>query len=97
MDRFENLGFALRWLRNRQGRSQREVAAAAEITKAMLSSYETGKALPTLPTLSKILVALGADLPELHAALVVHRVPAVHRDPPAAPSAADSNLIPRTG
>jgi transcriptional regulator with XRE-family HTH domain len=73
MDCFENLGFALRWLRNRQGRSQIEVAAAAEITKAMLSSYETGKALPTLPTLSKILVALGADLPELHAALLVHR------------------------
>jgi transcriptional regulator with XRE-family HTH domain len=71
MDRFENLGFALRWLR--QGRSQMEVATAAEITKAMLSSYETGKALPTLPTLSRILDALGADLPELHAALLVHR------------------------
>lgn len=73
MDIFTNLGHALRWLRNRQGRRQMDVAEAAGITKAMLSAYETGKQLPTIPTLDKILVALGADLSELHDALLLHR------------------------
>lgn len=73
MDLFENLGHALRWLRNRKGRRQMDLAAAAGITKAMLSAYETGKQLPTLPTLSKILMALGADLQDLHNALLLQQ------------------------
>ena len=35
------LGQALRWLRDRQGKKQYQVAEAAGITKGMLSAYET--------------------------------------------------------
>lgn len=73
MNIFGNLGQALRWLRNRCGRRQMDVAQAAGITKAMLSAYETGKQLPTIPTLDRILTALGADLQELREALLLHQ------------------------
>lgn len=73
MHPFTNLNLALRWMRNRRGREQQEVARTAGITRAMLSSYETGKKYPSLPTLGKILLALDADLPDLHEALLVHR------------------------
>lgn len=59
---FDGLGKALRWLREKEGLRQYEVARAAGITKAMLSAYETGKQRPSLPSLEKILDALGADL-----------------------------------
>jgi transcriptional regulator with XRE-family HTH domain len=59
---FEGLGRALRWIRQRQGKKQYEVAEAAGITKAMLSSYENGKQRPALDTLERILDALGIDL-----------------------------------
>ncbi|HSL81249.1 MAG TPA: helix-turn-helix transcriptional regulator [Thermoanaerobaculia bacterium] len=59
---FDGLGQALRWLREKEGLRQYETARAAGITKAMLSSYETGKQRPSLPSLEKILDALGADL-----------------------------------
>lgn len=65
------LGKALRWLRAKQDRRQYELAAAAGITKAMLSAYETGKQKPSLDTLEKILDALGADLADLHDALQI--------------------------
>ena len=65
----EGLGFALRWLRDRQGRKQFQVANAAGITKGMLSSYETGRQRPSLDTLEKILDALTCDLNDLHNAL----------------------------
>ena len=65
------LGKALRWLRTKQDRRQYELAAAAGITKAMLSSYETGKQKPSLETLEKVLDALGADLADLHEALQI--------------------------
>ncbi len=66
---FEGLGKALRWLREKKSRRQYEVAEAAGITKAMLSSYETGKQRPSLETLEKALDALGADLATLGDAL----------------------------
>ena len=69
MGAFDNLGQALRWLRNRQQRKQYEIAQAAGITKAMLSAYETGKQNPSIETLEKILDALGAELADLHDAL----------------------------
>ena len=69
MDLFENLGQALRWLRSRQGRSQMEVARDAGITKAMMSAYETGTQTPSLRSLGKVLIALGADLHALQDAL----------------------------
>src|SRR5215510_13772931 len=68
---FLGLGRALRWLRDRQGKRQYQVADAAGITKAMLSAYETGKQKPSLDTLEKILAALECDLNDLHNALQI--------------------------
>jgi len=62
MASFDGLGKALRWTRQRQGKKQYEVAEAAKITKAMLSSYENEKQKPTLDTLERILDALEIDL-----------------------------------
>lgn len=73
---FEGLGKALRWIRDKQGKRQYQVADGAGITKAMLSAYETGKQNPSLETLEKILSALASDLQDLHTALqVVNEVP----------------------
>lgn len=66
---FEGLGKALRWLREKQGKRQYELADEARVTKAMLSAYETGKQRPSLETLEKILDGLGADLAALDDAL----------------------------
>ncbi|HEX5761473.1 MAG TPA: helix-turn-helix transcriptional regulator [Thermoanaerobaculia bacterium] len=71
MHLFENLGRALRWLRDRQGKKQYEVAESAGITKGMLCAYETGKQRPSLETLDKLLLALGCDLLALHEALAL--------------------------
>lgn len=72
MASFNGLGRALRWIRQRQGKKQYEVADAAKITKAMLSSYENGKQRPTIDTLERILDALEIDLDYLaHAMRVV--------------------------
>lgn len=71
--RLDGMGRALRLLRLRRGRRQYQVAAAAGITKAMLSAYETGKRLPSLKTLGNLLDALEADLADLHHALVAGR------------------------
>jgi transcriptional regulator with XRE-family HTH domain len=81
--RLEGIGRALRLLRLRRGRKQFEVAAAAEITKAMLSAYETGKRQPSLKTLGCLLDALDADLADLHRALVVGDAEdsLLHREP----------------
>ena len=67
------LGGALRRLRVHRDFKQFETAAAAGITKAMLSAYETGKRRPSLKTLSRLLEALDADLGDLHRALVAER------------------------
>jgi HTH-type transcriptional regulator / antitoxin HipB len=83
MSIFNGLGRALRWLRDRQGKRQYQVADAAGITKAMLSAYETGKQKPSLDTLEKILVALDCDLNDLHNALQIvnERPEAIRRTP----------------
>lgn len=65
------LGQALRWLRDRQGKKQYNVAESAGITKGMLSAYETGRQRPSLDTLEKILDTLGCDLNDLHNALQI--------------------------
>ncbi len=79
---FLGLGRSLRWLRDRQGKRQYQVADAAGITKAMLSAYETGKQKPSLDTLEKILEALGSDLSDLHSALqIVNERPPTARRP----------------
>jgi transcriptional regulator with XRE-family HTH domain len=65
------LGQSLRWLRDRQGKKQYQVADAAGITKGMLSAYETGRQRPSLETLEKILGTLGCDLNDLHNAIQI--------------------------
>jgi transcriptional regulator with XRE-family HTH domain len=82
MSIFTGLGRAIRWLRDRQGKRQYQVADAAGITKAMLSAYETGKQKPSLDTLEKILAALECDLNDLHNALqIVNERPEAIRRP----------------
>jgi transcriptional regulator with XRE-family HTH domain len=82
MSIFQGLGRAIRWLRDRQGKRQYQVADAAGITKAMLSAYETGKQKPSLDTLEKILSALECDLNDLHNALqIVNERPEAIRRP----------------
>jgi transcriptional regulator with XRE-family HTH domain len=82
MSIFTGLGRAIRWLRDRQGKRQYQVADAAGITKAMLSAYETGKQKPSLDTLEKILSALECDLNDLHNALqIVNERPEAIRRP----------------
>ncbi|MEM9291398.1 MAG: helix-turn-helix transcriptional regulator [Acidobacteriota bacterium] len=61
MAEFEGLGEALRALRLKSGLKQSELADMAEATPAMLSSYETGKKLPALPTLERLLAAMQVD------------------------------------
>jgi transcriptional regulator with XRE-family HTH domain len=74
------LGQALRWLRDRIGKKQYQVAAAAGVTKGMLSAYETGRQKPSLDTLDKLLSTLGCDLHDLHNALeIVNGRPGVGR------------------
>ena len=65
------LGQALRWLRERRGRKQYQVADTAGITKGMLSSYETGRQRPSLETLEKVLDTMHCDLHDLHNALQI--------------------------
>lgn len=65
------LGHALRWLRDRHGKKQYQVAEAAGITKGMLSAYETGRQRPSLETLEKLLDTLGCDLNDLHNAIQI--------------------------
>jgi transcriptional regulator with XRE-family HTH domain len=82
MSIFNGLGRAVRWLRDRQGKRQYQVADTAGITKAMLSAYETGKQKPSLDTLEKILEALDCDLNDLHNALqIVNERPEAIRRP----------------
>ena len=55
---FAGLGPALRRLRLRGGTSQRELGRRAGVTRPMVSSYERGTTLPSLPTLDRLLEAL---------------------------------------
>lgn len=80
----ETLGPALRLLRGRRHLKQMQVAAKAGITKAMLSSYETGAATPSLQSLTSILGAIGSDFREFQDAL--HAV-----DPKGRPGGWDSS------
>ncbi|HEX3531210.1 MAG TPA: helix-turn-helix transcriptional regulator [Thermoanaerobaculia bacterium] len=55
---FGNLGQTLALLRELRGRSQAQVAREAGIGKSQLSKYESGKELPKLDSLGKVLTAL---------------------------------------
>lgn len=68
---FDGLGKALRWIRDKQGKKQYQVADTAGVTKAMLSAYETGKQKPSIETLEKVMAALKVDLADLFQAIEV--------------------------
>lgn len=69
---FKGLGKALRLLRDKRSRSQKEVAAAAGVTPPMLSAYENDRTSPEIETLDKILqLGLEASLADLTWALDV--------------------------
>lgn len=56
------LGRAVRELRERQGRSQSELAEAASMTQSAVARFEAGGTVPTLPVLERIAHALDVDL-----------------------------------
>lgn len=55
---FDNLGKALYLIRDLRGKSQAAVAREAGIGKSQLSKYESGKELPKLDSLKKVLTVL---------------------------------------
>jgi HTH-type transcriptional regulator / antitoxin HipB len=56
------IGQAVRERRLALGLSQTEVAARAGMTQPALSRLEAGGAVPTIPVLERIAIALGAEL-----------------------------------
>jgi len=66
---FSNLGKAISLLRLLRGKSQASLAHEAGIGNGQLSKYESGKELPRLDSLEKVLTALGVGYLELFHAL----------------------------
>jgi len=62
---FAGLGSALRRLRVRRGLTQRQAAAAAGMTRAMISDFEREAVVPSVRTLDRLLRALGVSVDEL--------------------------------
>lgn len=56
-------------LREKQHKTQEQVATTAGVTASMISNYERGKEKPSLDSLWKILTALNCTLIDLEAAL----------------------------
>ncbi len=65
MARFDNLGQAIVTLRMERQWTQSDLALRAELTPAMLSTYERGIRMPSLNSLGRILDALGTAPGEL--------------------------------
>jgi len=55
----------IRELRNRQGLSQKMLAARCGSDREWLSRIESGRHVPTLPTLQRVASALGVPLVDL--------------------------------
>jgi DNA-binding XRE family transcriptional regulator len=55
------LGSTLRALRLRQGRTQAEISRRSRVPRSSLSRFESNACEPSLPTLARILVALGVE------------------------------------
>lgn len=55
-------GYLLRRARQQGALSQADVAARAGVPQSTVSAYESGRRQPTLPMLSKLLEAMGAEL-----------------------------------
>lgn len=60
-DSILNIGPRLRELRRKQKRSQGELAEMCALTKGMISKLETGRSIPTLPVLFRVLAALDCE------------------------------------
>ena len=58
------VGGAIRRLRLKRGRTQRQFAATVGIPEAAVSAYECGRRLPDLRTLRPVLDALGISADE---------------------------------
>jgi transcriptional regulator with XRE-family HTH domain len=67
------IGKTLRAYRERTGRQQAEVAAAAGISPSMLSQIERGSVSPSIDTLSELCSTLGVQLADLFARLAPRR------------------------
>ena len=78
---FRYLGPALKRLRIKRGLEQAETARLAGLSKAMMCGYETGSSRPNLGSLEKILLALEADLGELHREMERERTQEEGRQP----------------
>lgn len=63
------LGPALRVLRQQKNETQVALCGGIEVTKGMLSSYETGRQLPSLGSLLAVLAGLGCDFHDLQNAM----------------------------
>jgi transcriptional regulator with XRE-family HTH domain len=57
-----DVGGFLRRARNSAGMTQRELARTAETSQAAVARYETGRVLPDLRTLDRLLAACGQRL-----------------------------------
>lgn len=55
------VGPTLRAMRLRQGRTQANVSSRARVPRSSLSRFESDACAPSLPTLARILAALGAE------------------------------------
>jgi transcriptional regulator with XRE-family HTH domain len=60
---------ALKLMRQGLGLRQTDVSVRSGLTKAMLSSYEKGKTLPSLTSLTTLLFALGKDFADFQEVL----------------------------
>lgn len=60
---------ALKLMRQGLGLRQTDVSVRSGLTKAMLSSYEKGKTLPNLTSLTTLLFALGKDFADFQEVL----------------------------
>ncbi|HEX4962482.1 MAG TPA: helix-turn-helix transcriptional regulator [Thermoanaerobaculia bacterium] len=80
---FQNLGKTLLFLREFRGMSQAQLARAAKVGKSQLSKYESGRELPKLDSIAKILTALGTSTLDLFTTLhfVNQRVAALSGSP----------------
>ncbi|HET9210644.1 MAG TPA: helix-turn-helix transcriptional regulator [Thermoanaerobaculia bacterium] len=60
---------ALKLVREGAGYRQTDAAARSGLSKGMLSTYETGKTLPSLGSLTTLLASLGKDFADLQEAI----------------------------
>jgi len=72
---------ALKLMRQGTGLRQAEVSKRSGLTKAMLSSYETGKTLPNLGSLVTFLLALDKDFSDFQEVLDMVRKVSPERSP----------------